>query len=256
MYSTTDVTGYGESILKRFLELSNRISIYSLPMKPFIRFGKGMDDIYLSDISKNKNIFWDFDDVLQKMLLGIFKAIATPEQVAHLCVESWKVILKDFADKKQKQLNELIESKQPFQYKYTARDEFICKEVQAGSRFLYVGCGSGSDCLRFAHRGYKVVGIDTNSKLINIAQQWADYLALPFQPLCMDVMELGFDQESFDSFLTMYGQQPSLYQSLVLQRNLSRILRKGGRGFVIANRKKYSSYMALMSSRYPTAMNS
>jgi hypothetical protein len=134
VYSTTDVTGYGENILKRFLELSNRISIYSLPMKPFIRFGKGMDDIYRSDFSKTKQLFWDFDDVLQKMLLGIIKAIASPEQVGRLCVESWKIILKDFADKKQKQLDELIESKQPFQYKYTARDEFIFKEVQAGSR--------------------------------------------------------------------------------------------------------------------------
>jgi len=242
-------------ILSRILNLSNRISLHSAPIKPFIRFSKKIDYIYNRDKFRYRTLFWNFDDELQKNLLRIIKSIATPEQLISATIKRWKINMeRQFVDSK-RQLNDLIKQNNMFQFNYLQRDNFIFKRVGAGARFLYVGCGTGTDCLRFANHGYKVIGIDTDFKLTKIANEWSEYFTLPFKAICMDVMSLGFSQDMFDSFLIeFYGHQPSLYQSLLIQKNLSSILRKGGKGFFVASRKGYVPHMALRSGRYPSSM--
>lgn len=152
-------------------------------------------------------------------------------------------------------MSALIEAGDSFQPRHTARDRFIFARTEPESRFLGVGCGSGVECLRFASRGYHIVGIDTVFRLTGVANDWATHFDLPFQAICMDVMELGFAQGSFDGFLVeFYGHQPVLSQSLTLQRNLKQALRHGGKGLIVANRKKHASCWYRMGSRNPASM--
>jgi SAM-dependent methyltransferase len=243
-----------EMILGRVLDLSWRVSIYSPPMKPFIRFSKEMDGIYSYNEGENSGLFWNFDDMLQKLLLHIIKNISTPQQLANACIERWKFNLDKLYDRSKRELEEFIKRGESFETHYSKRDILIFNQVRASSRFLYVGCGAGSECLRFANRGYEVFGIDTIFKLIDIATQWAKHLALPFKPICMDVMDLGFAQGMFDFFLIEFYGYQTLGESLVIQRELARVLRKGGKGFVVGSRKQYSSFWFMSGSRYPSAM--
>jgi SAM-dependent methyltransferase len=243
------------STLRLILELSWRISGHSPPMKPFVRFSKQTDEVYRHRGAEARRLLWDFDDTLQRVLLRIAKAVATPEQLAHSCVERWKVNLEQLYSRKRRELDTLIESGESFQPQYTTRDEFLFARTEPGGRFLYVGCGSGTECLRLASGGYEVVGIDTVFKLTRVANEWSGHLDLPFEAICMDVMDLGFAQRSFDGFLLeFYGHQPVFSRSLALQRNLAHTLRDGGKGFIVGSRKKYASFWYKMGSRYSASM--
>ncbi|MGD0237899.1 MAG: class I SAM-dependent methyltransferase [Syntrophorhabdales bacterium] len=242
-------------MLQRILDLSWRISIHSPPMKPFIRFSKQMDKIRTQGDIRNSHLFWDFDATLQKILVSAAKEIATPEQISHACVQRWKGNLHDLYKRRQKELDDLMMEKRSAQFQYTPRDDIIFKRIGSGKRVLYLGCGSGRDCLKLASRGYDVVGIDTDFELTEVANQWASYLDLPFEAICMDATKLGFAPKSFDSFiLEFYGAQPSSAQALALQRELSDILRNTGMGFIVANRKKYASFWFLMKDDCPPLM--
>jgi len=241
--------------LSHILNLSWRISVHSPPMKPFIRFSRQMDGIFEGCGTTIKTLFWDFDYNVQKILLCIANELVSPEQLAHLCIERWKANLKQLCVRKKKELKELIESNRHFRFQYTPRDEFIIARIRPQSQFLYVGCGTGTECLRIASRGHNVCGIDTDFTLTEVANRWAEHLNLPVTAVCMDTLESGFQQESFDGFLIeFYGHQPSTSEAQILQRSLAGILRDGGKGFIVANRKKYASYWFLMGTRYPGKM--
>src|SRR5450756_600195 len=60
-----------KNTLKRILDLSWRISDYAPPMKPFLRFSKHAETLYKGKTNSYKHFFWDFDDALQKVLLGM-----------------------------------------------------------------------------------------------------------------------------------------------------------------------------------------
>ncbi len=249
-------TGAGKNTLKRILDLSFRISVYAPPMKPFLRFSKHADALYKGKTNSYKHFFWDFDDALQKVLLGMARTIATPAEIAEACIEQWKANLEKSYQKSKRQLEELRKNGKVLQFRYTPRNEFIFSRVEPGSRLLYVGCGVGTECLGWAQRGYEVVGIDTDKQLVGIANQWAEYLKLPFQAVCMDADNIGFSPGSFDGFLLeFYGFQPSLIQALALQRGLANTLNDKGKGFISATRKKYASFWYRMSNLgYPESM--
>lgn len=154
-----------ENLLKSILDKSNRISRYSPPMKPFVRFSKKLESQVKNDNTKAYSyLFWDFDDILQKIRLNIIHKIATPDEIARLCIEQWKTNLKQLYQVKKKELEEVIRNKAEFHSNSRPRDEFILRRVESGSRLLYIGCGSGTECLRLAKKGLRVVGIDTDSK--------------------------------------------------------------------------------------------
>jgi len=244
-----------QETLKHILDLSFRISCHSPPMKPFIRFSRQTKKIFRQAEAKLKPLIWDFDYALQKILLYIGRYLASPQQLERACIERYKTNLNNLYRRKRRELNELIEDNRPFPIHITPRDEFIFDRIRPESKFLYIGCGSGTECLRFADRGHYVIGIDTNRALTDVANSWADYLNLPFTAVSMDIMTPGFRPGSFDSFLIeFYGDQPSMPQTIALQRNLSQILHQDGIGFVVAKRKRYSSYWYLIGSPYPAKM--
>jgi SAM-dependent methyltransferase len=246
----------GKNTLKRILDLSWRISNYAPPMKPFLRFSKHADTLYKGKTNSYKHFFWDFDDALQRVLLGMVRTIATPAEIAEACIERWKINLEKLYQRNKRQLEELRKNGAIPQFRYTPRNEFIFSRVDPGSRLLYVGCGAGTECLGWAQGGYEVIGIDTDEQLVGIANEWAEYLKLPFQAVCMDADNIGFSPGSFDGFLLeFYGFQPSLVQALALQRGLASALNDNGKGFIVATRKKYASFWYRMSNRgYPESM--
>jgi SAM-dependent methyltransferase len=249
-------TDDGTSALTRILDLSWRISAYAPPMKPFLRFSKHADTLYKGKTNSYKHFFRDFDDALQRALLGMARTIATPAEIAEACIERWKIDLEKFYQRSKRELEELRTNGEVPQFRYTPRDEFVFSRVEHGSRLLYVGCGAGTECLGWAQRGYEVIGIDTDEQLVGIANEWAEYLKLPFQAVCMDVDHIGFSPGSFDGcLLEFYGFQPSLVQALALQSGLASALNENGKGFVVATRKKYASFWFRMSNLgYPGSM--
>lgn len=256
MTADKPLAGDGNNVLKYILELSWRISHYAPPMKPFLRFSKHADTIYKGKTDRDKRFFWDFDDTLQRILLGLARATATPEEIAGACVDRWKINLEKLYLKSKGRLEELRKSGGVLQFRCTPRCEFIFSRVEPGSRLLYVGCGAGTECLVWAQRGYRVIGIDTDEQLVGVANEWAEYLKLPFQAVRMDVDDIGFAQGSFDGFLLeFYGFQPSPAQASALQRGLAGVLNDGGKGFIVATRKQYASFWFRMSNRgYPESM--
>ena len=224
-------------------------------MKPFIRFSRQSKEIFRQAEAKPKSQCWDFDYTLQKILLYLSRTIANPQQITRSCIERYKANLEDLCSRRRRELNELIESNRAFPYHFTPRDKFVLNRIRPESKFLYVGCGSGTECLRFASRGHCVIGIDTNRELTDVANSWADHLNLPFTAVSMDILAPGFRPDSFDGFLIeFYGDQPSMPKILALQRNLAQILRDDGIGFVVANPKRYASHWYLMGSPYPVTM--
>ena len=209
-------------VLKQIIELSYRISVHSPPMKPFIRFGRDSDPIYEHKCAAIESLFWDFDYTLQKVLLGAVRAVAVPEQLSALCLAQWDKNLNKLQIRKQHELQSLKDSGRSYRFNYTPRDEFILNRIKPGSRFLYLGCGSGTECLKLANRGHSVIGIDIVPSLVNVANKWAEHLSLPFKAICMNAHSLDLDEETFDGFLVeFYGEQPSLSQALLLQKNLA-----------------------------------
>jgi SAM-dependent methyltransferase len=239
-------------VLGDILDLSYRISKYSSPMKPFIRFSKQADCVY-DRISKSTfPLFWDFDYTLQKILFQLIQEISSPEELEDLCVKRWKVNLEPLYQRRKEELDEFSRLNSKPQFHFTHRDKYIFSKIKPGGRLLYIGCGSGTECLKYADHGYHVLGIDTNEKLIEISNRWANYLNLPFQAICMDVMDLALVADSFDGFLIeFYGFQPSFAQTIILQKELGRVLNKNGRGIIVANRKGYASHWYKMG-QYPS----
>jgi SAM-dependent methyltransferase len=250
------VTDSDKNTLQSIFDLSWRISHYAPPMKPFLRFAKLADALYKGKTSDHKQFFWDFDDALQKILLGMARTLATPAEIAAACVEQWKINLQNLCQKSKERLAVAQKNGEVLQFPNRPRSEFIFSRVRPGGRLLYVGCGTGKECLGWAQRGYEVIGIDTDEKLVEIANEWAEYLGLPFQAVCMNAENITFSPGTFDGFLLeFYGFQPSLAQALVLQRNLASTLKDNGQGFIVATRKRYASFWNRMSSfRYPQPM--
>ena len=243
-----------QTILENILNLSNRISSHSATMKPFIRFSEQTKAFWKK--CNNKTFYWDFDNTLQKVLFKLVCNLnVSPQQLDSACIEQWESNNKNFIIGKEKQLAIIKNDNTKPQFGLHPRMRMITDNIKKGGRILYVGCGTGVECIAYASYGYNVVGVDTNQKAVDIANEWADYLNLPFKAICMDVMALDLKSKSFDGFLLeFYGYQSSLAQTLTLQKNLANILNDQGKGFFVASRKKYTSYWFLMGSPYPRIM--
>jgi SAM-dependent methyltransferase len=108
------------------------------------------------------------------------------------------------------------------------------EHLERNSLVLYMGCGTGRDCLAWAKEGLRIVGIDTDAALVRFAREWNDPLGYPAAFAGMDMMHLGLRSGSIDGFLLeLYGGLPDM--KLVLSERLNRVLRSEGIGLVVAN---------------------
>ncbi len=238
-----------EDRVSRILDLSRRVSVFSPAMKPFVRFasrqpGQGFFHRQL----------WDFDDLLQKNLLRLLRQTASPEGIARACAEQWKRNSENLrrAEQLRLGLGDVVVSEPP----YAAHRRTLLQEhLGRDSRVLYVGCGTGRDCLAWAREGMRVAGVDIDLPLVKLARDWNGLLRVPAVFAGMDMMELGFRPCAFDGFLLeIYGGLPDAKHARALRRELDRVLRPGGIGLVVAERKMYPCWWFLMPTTWPDSM--
>jgi SAM-dependent methyltransferase len=108
----------------------------------------------------------------------------------------------------------------------------------AGARVLDLACGFGRHAIGMAERGYRVTGVDFNSRYLEIARAVAEKRSLPVRWVEGDMRDLGFARE-FDavySFFTSFGYFTDRENESVLE-NVARSLEPGARFLIdTANR--------------------
>lgn len=238
-----------EDPVSKMLDLSRRVSVYSPAMKPFVRFasrqsGKGFFQRQL----------WDFDDLLQKKLLRLLRQTASPGGIARACAEQWK---RNSANLRQAEqcrlgLGDVAVNEPPYALH---RRDILQEHLGRDSRVLYIGCGTGRDCLAWAREGLRVVGVDTDLPLVKRARDRNGRLRVPASFAGMNMMDLGFRPGAFDGvLLEIYGGLPDARHAAALRRELARVLRSGGMGLIVAERKMYPCWWFLMGTSWPDSM--
>ena len=221
-------------------------------MKPFVRFGG-------SDSGSNAALLrcaWDFDDVLQKRLLDLFRDIASAEDLVRLGTEQWKKNISPPVSPVDVDL-EWHEARLAYCFDhFRNRYRTIQQVLPTNAAFLYIGCGGGDECFALQRNTTRrITGIDSHVALLRSARELGKKFHHPVQFAAMDVLDLGFRDASFDGFLIeFYGFLPLQSQVESLQWTLARILKREGIGLVVASRKKYFSYWFKMGSSWPPSM--
>ncbi len=240
---------HSEDPVSRILDLSRRVSLFSPAMKPFVRFASGMPGFEFC-----RRHLWDFDDLLQKELLRLLRLTASPGEIARACTRQWKQNSLPLLRAERGRLeNGIIDVTEP-SYAATRRD-ILQEHLGRDSRVLYVGCGTGRDCLAWAKEGLHVVGVDTDLSLVTLACSWNCRLRVPASFAEMNMMDLGFRPGAFDGFLLeIYGGMPDARHAAFLRGELDRVLRPGGIGLVVAERKMYPCWWFLTGTSWPDPM--
>ncbi|MCD4684711.1 MAG: class I SAM-dependent methyltransferase [Anaerolineae bacterium] len=239
---------------KQLVDLSLRLSKIAPTIKPFLRFPR--DPALMVQTQR----FWDFDHLVQVQLAKLRRALASAEEIVSADIRQWVDNLTSWEQGAQILLRKAQMGDANAQHTYsdttlTPREQLTVDTLGAGAQLLYVGAGTGKECLRFAGHGLRTVGIDTLDRLLSIGQKWATLLARDVRLIGMDLMALGFTPGIFDGvLLEFYGSWPAYSQSLQAQRSLARILTPEGRGFIVAARKHYPSYWYMISAGFSPAM--
>lgn len=116
-----------------------------------------------------------------------------------------------------------------------------------GRKVLEIGCGIGTDLVRFARGGARVTGVDLSSTAIELARQNFGHESLEADLRVADGTALPFPPESFDLVyahgVLQYSADP---RGIVLEA--SRVLAPDGEAiFMVYNRR---SWLAWMSRRF------
>lgn len=110
-----------------------------------------------------------------------------------------------------------------------AEIQHVLSRLEPGDSVLELGCGYGRVALRLAERARKVVGIDVSPRSVEAARQ----LAGPGSRCefhCMDALELGFPEASFDAVVCIQnGICAFRVDGEALLAEALRVTRPGGR---------------------------
>lgn len=105
-----------------------------------------------------------------------------------------------------------------------------------GRRVLEVGCGAGTDLVRFARHGANVAGVDLAPSSIALARKNFALEKLPAHLVVADGEALPFGERSFD-LVYAHGVVQYTTDDRALVRECRRVLRPGGRAvFQVYNR--------------------
>jgi SAM-dependent methyltransferase len=108
-----------------------------------------------------------------------------------------------------------------------------------GRRVLEVGCGAGTDLVRFARQGAKVTGIDIATSSIALAARNFALEKLPANLVVADGEALPFAERSFD-LVYAHGVVQYTTDDRALVRECRRVLRPGGTAvFQVYNRNSW-----------------
>ena len=100
-------------------------------------------------------------------------------------------------------------------------------ENYRGRRVLEVGCGAGTDLIRFARHGARVSGVDLAPSSIALARQNFAYSGLPAELIVADGEALPFRDGSFD-LVYAHGVVQYTSSDRALITECRRMLRPGG----------------------------
>jgi SAM-dependent methyltransferase len=111
-------------------------------------------------------------------------------------------------------------------------------EIRSPLRVLDLGCGPGAYARALAADGHQVVGLDLGQRVLGKAQRKAAGLASSLALAHGDLYHAPFVAESFDVVLLL-GVLQILSDSRQTLSEIRRLLRPGGRAFVIARNYWY-----------------
>lgn len=103
-------------------------------------------------------------------------------------------------------------------------------EVRPGMRILDVGCGTGNFCIKLAHKGALITGIDLSEKMLTIAQKKAEKEKVDIEFIKMDCQNLQFPDNFFEGVISMatvefiYNPQKMIAEMFRVCKNRGQIL--------------------------------
>lgn len=106
-------------------------------------------------------------------------------------------------------------------------------QLDPGQRILDLACGHGRHANALTRRGFEVVGIDMNSRFIDIAREEAQREKLNTEFVEGDILHIGY-RENFDAVLLLYNTLGFFNEadSGELFHRIATALRPGGRAFI------------------------
>lgn len=118
-----------------------------------------------------------------------------------------------------------------------------------GSDVLEVGCGLGTDGVRFAQAGARYTGVDLTARAIELTRRRFDLEGLPADLRVADAESLPFDDSSFDVVYShgVLHHTPNTQKAI---DEIHRVLRPGGTAMVMLyHRNSYNYYVNIMTLR-------
>ncbi|MFE9652095.1 class I SAM-dependent methyltransferase [Micromonospora sp. NPDC006431] len=99
----------------------------------------------------------------------------------------------------------------------------------AGRRILELGCGAAAAARWLATQGARPVALDLSAGMLRHAAQAAARTGVRVPLVQADALALPFADAAFDTVCTAFGAIPFVADSAAVMREVSRVLRPGGR---------------------------
>lgn len=112
--------------------------------------------------------------------------------------------------------------------------KYIESLFPVGSRILEAGCGYGRYCIWLAQHGRTAVGIDLVGEALEQGLQYSRRHQLEVQLVQGDILDIPFDDDSFDGYISLGVLEHLRTQGDVGRalREAYRVLKPGGRAFI------------------------
>jgi ubiquinone/menaquinone biosynthesis C-methylase UbiE len=110
-----------------------------------------------------------------------------------------------------------------------------------GEKVLEIGCGSGAGSCLFAKNGADVTAVDITKQAIEIAKTNAKIQSVKIKALNQDAEKMTLKDNSFD-FIFSWGVLHHSKNTIKAFENVSRVLKKGGKGLIMVYNKNSARY--------------
>ena len=104
---------------------------------------------------------------------------------------------------------------------------------RAGDHVLDLGCGTGEDARRLAERGVRVYGIDLSTEMVKLARAKTTGLDVRLEVGDLSDLHVSAGDGAFNGALANFGSLNSVRSCGALARSLGRLVRPGGRVFLV-----------------------
>ena len=114
-------------------------------------------------------------------------------------------------------------------YRRSIEFNVISRNIKKGNKVLDIGCGSGRHTFFLLEKGYSVTGVDISQKMLAVLKQKAGGKKYSLSLFTADCNSLPFETESFDVVVSVYGPLTHLRNPDSCVREMTRVLKKGGK---------------------------